>query len=198
VERQIRPKRERTGRAIRDRAQELYNVDPEPTWAAIAADLNAEFPDKAPSARAIAQWAAKGWIVKSAPDARWSISDADAPEDIPLVLDVIRSQIEDPWPTPWPTKAVAKWIVRIRRAYPDLDDLVRVNYLARLARQGEEARVTRFLVFVPWRDEGAALYEAASRNLVPMDTLLGNDLVVAYMEWHARREMAARKESGNG
>jgi len=198
MERQIRPKRERTGRAIRDRAQELYNVDPEPTWAAIVSDLGAEFPDKPVSARAIAQWAAKGWIVKSAPDAPWSISDAEAPEDIPLVLEVVRSQIEDPWPMPWPTKAVAKWIVRIRRAYPDMGDLVYVNYLARLARQGEETRVARFLAFGPWRDEGAALYEAVSRNLVPMDTLVGNDHVVAYMEWRARRELAARKESGNG
>jgi hypothetical protein len=93
---------------------------------------------------------------------------------------------------PWPTRAVAEWIVRIRRAYPDWQDLVYVNYTARLARKGEEARVARFLAFAPWRDEGAALFEAVRRHQVPEDTLLGQEVVVDYIQWRAR------KESGNG
>src|SRR5947207_438706 len=60
------------------------------------------------------------------PSERWSIADDD-PEDGALVLSVVRMLIEEsssPWPSwpRWPTRAIARWIIRIQRAYPDLDD----------------------------------------------------------------------------
>lgn len=67
----------------------------------------------------------------------------------------------------WPTKAVAKWIVRLRRAYPDLKDPIRTYQLAYMARHGDGRWISTTLAFTPWRDKGEALKRARRHRLLP-------------------------------
>ena len=81
---------------------------------------------------------------------RWSIEDAE-PEDIPLVLGVVR-QIGG---MRYPTRAVASWIVRLLRAYPDLTERpIGIYFLAVAASRGDAAKVQDWLTYTAWRDGG--------------------------------------------
>ena len=89
---------------------------------------------------------------------RWSIEDAE-PEDIPLVLGVVR-QIDG---MRYPTRAVASWIVRLLRAYPELTERpIGIYFLASTATRGDAARVQDWLTYTPWRD-GSRDYALAFR-----------------------------------
>ena len=89
---------------------------------------------------------------------RWSIEDAE-PEDIPLVLGVVR-QIGG---MRYPTRAVASWIVRLLRAYPELTERpIGIYFLAVIATRGDTAKVQDWLTYTPWRD-GSRDYALAFR-----------------------------------
>jgi hypothetical protein len=106
----------------------------------------------------------------------WTIETGES-EDWPLVLPIVRMLIElagTPHPV-WPrrpTNAVADWIGRIRRAYPDLEEPGTVYYLATLAARGHADRVETFLSFTPWRDDSAALLAAFDAGLLEASALV--------------------------
>jgi hypothetical protein len=131
---------------------------------------------------------------------RWALDDVTDPEDIPLVLGVMRPFVEDSaYPPPgsprWPTRAMADWIVRIRRAYPDLDDAGLVYYLAGLAVRGQTALVETYLTFTPWRDP-EPLFRAVMRGAVQADALIWG-LAMDYPAWaiKAQHEQARAQEA---
>jgi hypothetical protein len=167
---------------VYDLAQELLNEVPTPTGAEIADRLGQAFDKDAPSPRSVNEWIARGVISVTDADAPWRLTDA-APEDMPLVLEVARALIEASGDKRirarhpnWPTRAVADWIVRLRRAYPgELSDPWRIYRLAYLARHSEGRWIETTLAFTPWRDRGAALDEARRSHLLP--TLEDDDAV---------------------
>lgn len=113
------PRRKRTRYAEqRARAQELLNAeDPPMTASMIARILDREF-GTGPTDRQVRNWIIDGSITVEPESAPWTVAHAERPEDIPLVLDVVRAF---PHPTLWVTVAQARWIIRLRRAYPDMD-----------------------------------------------------------------------------
>jgi hypothetical protein len=138
----------------------------------------------------------------SQPDASgpWSWAEGE-PEDAALVLPVIRSLIEDEWaPTRWPTVAVASWIVRIHRAFPDDElaaDPALVYALAALANRGGEhlETVQTYLAFTPWRDGGDGLFRAVSRGLATTGAVFGLGLADQYgtWQWQQNNERRAKE-----
>jgi hypothetical protein len=170
AEKRIRPKRTRWPARVFDRAQEIYNERPTPSAAELADRLSREQDDldKTPEETTLRDWIAKRWITIDENDGPWSM-EMSPPEDARLVLEVVRLLIEDPAPrrSRRPSREVARWIARIRRAYPDLDvDLYLVYRLAVVARRGDVGDVETFLAFTPWRDDGAAIREAYRMGLV--------------------------------
>lgn len=104
--------------AQRARAQELLNAEDPPMPAArIARIIDREF-GTGPTDRQVRNWISDGSIVVEPASAPWTVDHAERPEDIPLVLEVIRAF---PHPTLWVTVAQARWVVRLRRAYPEMD-----------------------------------------------------------------------------
>ena len=171
-ETRTRLRRRHFGQEVYTRAQELLSEDPTPTGAVIADKLAAAF-DECPSERTVNDWIARGVIAPRDEDAAWRLTDS-APEDISLVLGIARALIEasadEHWRArhpAWPTRAVAEWIVRLRRAYPELKDSVRTYELAYLARHSDGRWIEATLAFTPWRDKGAALASARKRGLLP-------------------------------
>jgi len=81
--------------------------------------------------------------------------------------------------------------VRIRRAYPDVEDLELVYALAALAKRGGDylERVQLFLAYAPWRDDAAALIDAVLDNRLTWDVALlgGYEQQVAIAAEHRRR-----------
>jgi len=69
------------------------------------------------------------------------------------------------WPVR-PSRTVAEWIIRIRKAYPDLEDYPLIYYLAAVGRRGGEYldRVETFLAFTPWRDDAEALLARSKQS----------------------------------
>src|SRR5436190_677913 len=121
MQRQIR-KRTRY-RDQQERAQELLNAtDPPPNAAAIRRILEREYElVPVPDERTIRNWIHDGAISIEPDYSPWTYLDAQEPEDIRLVLDVVDQVVLDvvdqfnPW---WPTVAQGRWIARLCRAYP--------------------------------------------------------------------------------
>jgi hypothetical protein len=165
VEQRIRPLRRRWPVEVYERAQEMVSETPTPTGADIADRLGKEFPENAPDQKTVRDWIHKGVIRPADRDRPWSIGDAEKPEDAALVFETIlaRATGPDPWPSRlyWPTVGQGAWIVRTRRAFPGLDDLVLVAHLAANANRGGDDLATS-----PWLDDGVALGEAVGRGLI--------------------------------
>lgn len=143
---------------------------------------------RTPEARTIREWIDKGWIDRLD---RPSWTNADSPpEDWPLVLDVIKALVleRDPYR---PSRGEAGWIVRIRRAFPEFDDLILVLHLARLADRGGAHLETaeRILAFTPWRDECKALAMAVNDGLLGFEVAFAAGCEAAV----AKDSLAARK-----
>ena len=125
----------------RARAQELLNAEDPPMPAAqIARIIEREF-RTGPTERQVRNWIADGSIVVEPDSAPWTVAHAERPEDIPLVLDVIRAY---PHPTLGVTVAQARWIVRLRRAYPAMNPVQALD-LARHALTEDGRAFTRRL-----------------------------------------------------
>lgn len=197
----ITPKRTRWSRDVFDRAQAIYNERPTPMPAQLADRLSMEQDDlgTTPQESTLREWIAKGWVTLDAEDAPWSLENSTV-DDASLILDVVRVLIEESASSGFsrrPSKAVATWIARIRRAYPDLLDHHLTFYLAMTARRGEESleKVETFLAFTPWRDDGAALARAIEGHVVSFDVAFtfGFEQQVATQQGRFNRE---RKEQG--
>jgi hypothetical protein len=179
--RQIPIRRRRWRQEVYDRAQELLNEMPTPTGAYIATQLEQEFGGhQAPSERTVNDWINRGLIALVDEDGPWDLHDAE-PEDVPHVLEVARfltsfaNEPDDRYMPKWPTRAVAREVVRIRRAYPDLDDVTDLYVLASMSRRGQQQVVAKYLAFTPWRNAESreALFDAVNRGLVEPDALIG-------------------------
>lgn len=109
--------------------------------ARIGSIIRREFRSEGPTDRQVRNWVADGSIVVEPESAPWTVTHAERPEDIPLVLDVIRTF---PHPTLWITVAQARWIVRLRRAYPEMDAIQALD-LARRAVTEDELAFTKRL-----------------------------------------------------
>ena len=205
----IRPiRRKRWPDDVYERAEELLNGIPPLSAPAIARRLEDELEEATPSGKTIGDWIRSGVIGQSDAAKPWSVADA-APEDARGVLEVIRHLMElhaDPGspavrlrldrnlvaPFRWPTRAHGRWIVRIRRGFPESTDLGLVALLARDASRGGEdlRRVESFLAFSPWLDGGVALASAYTRGLVGFDVPFtygfGDQAVAAMSEAHRR------------
>ena len=123
------------------RAQELLNAEDPPMAAArMARIIDREF-GTGPTDRQIRNWIRDGTLRVEPESAPWTVAHAERPEDIPLVLEVIRVY---PHPTLWVTVAQARWIVRLRRAYPEMDAIQALD-LARLAIREDGLTFTKRL-----------------------------------------------------
>jgi hypothetical protein len=95
------------------------------------------------------------------------------------------------WPVR-PSRTVAEWIIRIRKAYPDLEDYPLIYYLAAVGRRGGEYldRVETFLAFTPWRDDAEALARAIEAKLVSFEVAFsfGYETQVASQQGRFNRE----------
>lgn len=104
----------------------------------------------------------------AAPDTSgvWSLADAE-PEDARLVLEVYAEVVARTAGRAWITRALADWIVRVRRAAPSLPPY-NVYVVAREYRRAAAKQDTKhiraldaFLAFHPWESgESADRYEA--------------------------------------
>lgn len=113
--------------------------------------------------------------------AAWSIEGGE-PGALGHVLDVLRSNFENPYPlnTPddppaWPTQSEADWIGRIRQARPDIPprELGQLTYLyKRFAAEERDCSVLdAFLAFTPWRSERDARAFLRSLDQLPVGSL---------------------------
>ena len=109
----------------------------------------------------------------------WSMADDLEPADSRAVLAVLRYVIEGPGPDWWPTRAMAAWIARIGRAYPELEP-ADVHLLASLAVRGAAEDVECYLAFTPWVDP-AALFAAVNRGAAPAGAIIG--LHAEFADW---------------
>lgn len=110
----------------------------------------------------------------------WSLAEGD-PDDAALVLPMLRVLDDDRaelarhgWgvgQSRRPTRAQAGWVVRIKRAAPDLTDDGLILHLAAVATRGGWGveTVQRFLAYAPWRDDGEALAAAIHKKVVGFD-----------------------------
>lgn len=198
----IRPKRSRWSPDVFDRAQDLYNARPTPAPGRLAEQLSREQAElgETPSESTIRDWIKNGWITLDPEDAPWSMTQSQG-EDAALILDVIRALIsESGQPFSWPrrpSRQVASWIVRIRRAYPDITDMRAVYFAATLARRGGDSleRVETLLAFTPWRDDAEALARAIYKGLVSQKVADNFGFERAVIRHQVRFE---REEHGNG
>lgn len=149
--------------------------------------------DQAPSGKTVRDWIGKKWIALSDLDAPWALFDGKPEEDLPSILSVGRWLLDGGWPPiRWPTRAVAAWISRIGRAFPELSKnpgmLYRVSVSANQPTHADDAQV--FLAYAPWRDDGDALYRAIAAGSVPRRVALvgGGDFHTGSLHWEAERE----------
>lgn len=90
---------------------------------------------------------------------RWELPDADADGGAALVLDVLAAVIEETkGRRQYLTKMEAAWVIRIRRAAPDLPPSFDTYRLARLYMTREHWQMPSpdldaLLAFAPWRSE---------------------------------------------
>ena len=151
--------------------------------------------DEAPVSRRTVERVLRAYV-RPDDSGQWSI-EYGRPEDVPLVLDTVRPFLEGAdyataeWPH-WPTRAVARWVVRLRRGYPEIDDVRLVYYLAVLAARGQVKRVETFLAFTPWRDP-EPLFDAVNHGRAPADLLI-LDLAADF----SARAVTAGKEQKKG
>jgi hypothetical protein len=102
----------------------------------------------------------------------WDLNEG-APEDIPLVLEVVRHLSDSGSKSPFPSKVQGRLIARLRRAYWDLP-VPLSRWLAVFGSDDSPAgirRVEMYLAFAPWRDHEGALQKAVKRGLVADDVL---------------------------
>lgn len=124
----------------RTRAQELLNAeDPPMAASAIARVLEREF-GSGPTDRQVRNWINEGQIVVEPESAPWTVAHAEQPEDIPFVVDVIRAF---PHPTLWITVAQARWVIRLRRAYPEMDAVQALDLARHALREDAQAFTKR-------------------------------------------------------
>ena len=106
----------------------------------------------APSLRTVQRLVAK--LTPPKPSDPWSLADAEG-DEAGLILPVLASVIEETrGQSQYLTQAEADWIVRIRRAAPDLDPVI-VYALAGSypvwAERGGTNPLDALLAFAPWR-----------------------------------------------
>jgi hypothetical protein len=115
------------------------------------------------------------------PAGPWSLADASIPaDDVRLIRDVLPTIIGGDAGKSWPSREYVQWLVRVRRAAPDISSHW-VPTLASayrvLARDGKDTRyLDMVLVLRPWESENTlkSFYHAvrcARRLLGPPDVL---------------------------
>ena len=104
----------------------------------------------------------------------WELADAEA-DEAALVLPVLATIIEKTEERrSHVTQAEAQWIVRIRRAAPDLDPwmvyLIALNYMACAQHGVPHNHLDAYLAFAPWRSQVNRwrYNKATEKNLVRM------------------------------
>lgn len=184
---------------VHEVAQRLYNLDPEPTWTEMHRELQRTFGKyDAPGESTLRDWKNRGLISKDEQDVPWSFSEG-APDDVALVLPIlrgyliaqatllddlqtIRGDIPFEFRRKSLTRRIARWIVRIRKAAPDLP--VGMAWVLAQRAQTAEMAATRMsptpredvveqiqtvLALARWRDDGALLGKAIEAGLLPED-----------------------------
>lgn len=138
------PKRKRTRYVDqRARAQELLNAEDPPMPASrIAAIVQREFRSEGPGERQVRNWIRDGAIRLEPDSAPWTVANAEQPEDIRLVLEVVGTFRHPTW---WVTVAQGRWIARLRRAYPTIEPDEALE-LARRAIREDALTFTKGLV----------------------------------------------------
>ena len=124
----------------------------------------------------------------------WTVADADA-EDLPLVLPVLRHLLEERG-VKRVNRQVGEWIVKIRRAFPELTDKALIARLAGFAARGERTgdegeefrKVQAILMYTPWKDGGRALVEAEEAGLVRADVMGYVADAPWVVDWQQRRD----------
>jgi hypothetical protein len=186
--------------AVIAEAQRIYNDEPEPTWAQMHRDLQEIFGEyDAPTESTLRDWAKRGVIAKDDQDAPWSFAEGN-PDDAALVLPIARAmwiarldaeaEIRKTGKRLPPgaqfsrmTRRTARWIVRIRKARPEVP-LGTAWILAARAAASDQARamgsgnardegidlVQTLLELEPWEDEGVLLNKAIASGAVPEST----------------------------
>ncbi len=91
----------------------------------------------------------------------WAMTDS-APEDWPLVFELMRWMDHQRGKATRPDRQVAEWYIRLGRSFPDLvgEHTILAVRLAGNLRLGHTRAVEDCLVYTPWRDRGKALIEA--------------------------------------
>lgn len=208
-DRKIR-RRQRTDPKVVEFAEAVYNESPEPSHAEIARRLDAEFPEKAVSAVAIGDWIRKGLIRKDPDSAPWSMETAE-PTDLELVNEITRYRARlhagDPLtvtaaalgierPFRKPTRGQARWVVRIRRAYPELSDLELIWHAASVAARGNSAAVEGLMTYAPWRDGAESLAVAVRDGIEDYGLVyefgLERPVNEHITKWHVANKETAR------
>jgi hypothetical protein len=110
----------------------------------------------------------------------WSLADGDVSgADAALILPVLAAVVrEREGHVPGVTRREAAWIVKLRRAVPDLPPwetyrLAR-RYLVREDRKEPCMDLDLFLAFAPWRDEAAAQAYATAVTGLPLPLPAGS------------------------
>lgn len=138
---------------VRDRIREVAVEHPDWSAASVLRELERTGVPGRPNVRTVQRFLRE---LAGDPLDRWSMAECE-PEDIPLVLDVVAETAG----MAYPTRAGAEWIIRLRRAYPELGGHPRLLFhLAAIAARGDVAGIQEWLTFTPWRDGGARYAEA--------------------------------------
>jgi hypothetical protein len=190
----IKPgQRQRWPDALYDRAEALLNSPAgRPTATQIATHLAEEFPD-VPQPGAIREWIEKG-IIKYEPTEPWTFVDSD-PDDAALILPALRAWIEWSQGRYGPiSKPQAEWIVRIRRAAPDIPPGE-----AAIRAQGPARDLEAYLAWAPWRgpDHAAAYVDAFRRGWIT--TFVVNDWAEFPQDvlWGGKARMSRGHDQGH-
>jgi hypothetical protein len=153
------------------RASEMLSEVPRPSYETIAKRLEVEYKDEpkgTPTSKTVGEWARHGWIAATDDDAAWTV-EVGEPEDVAAVLSVVRWVGFDQWPT----QRRARWIARLRRAYPELGEADAYFLSGHAARTYAQVGnpmlpvVNAWLVYRPWRDDGADLRAAVAAGMLP-------------------------------
>lgn len=206
-DRRIR-RRQRTDPEIVAFAQAVFNERPEPSHAEIARRLDAEFAERSVSAVTVGDWIKSGRIQKDPDSAPWSMETTE-PTDIELVNEITRLRAREHANDPMtitaarlgferrfrpPTRGQARWVVRIRRAYPELTDLGLVWHAATTAARGHQSVVEGLLTYAPWRDDAECLAAAVRDGIEDYSVVFEFGLEQAVNR-HITNWRLAKKES---
>jgi hypothetical protein len=131
---------------------------------------------------------------RAEPDASadWTL-EMSRPEDAALILPVARWRLGRGYKPL--TRDVARWIARVRRIAPDLDDIESINAMAVLAQRGgrDLANAQTILAFRPWTPDGRDdLARAVGQGHVGSDV----GYLVGLERQAAMEQLAARNKQG--